>query len=243
MSDVFDKAGIPSYLELDGGITAIERSNDLPEFERLGEHAGRHAPDDGELEPALTLEQLAAAEPIAATCSRRFHARRSSGTRLLSSIDLLVVHCTQGASARGAAAWFSNDDSRGSAHVVVDRLECYRTLAPSTIPWGAAGVNGRGWHLELAGYAEWSRNQWLEHRGTLNRGAFKLAYHGRRFEIPLTRLSRRQLAAGHDLGVIDHATASAVYGGSHWDPGPHFPWDVFMKKAKAYGRVLDRLVG
>lgn len=222
----------------DGGLLLLE----LPELERNGADELRHAPEGFELEELgyseLAPAEAAAAWPIARHCSTLYRARRSSGTRRLSSIGLLVVHCTQSSTARGAAAWFANPRSRGSAHVVVDELECFRTLPPSAIPWGAPGANGRGWHLELAGFAQWNRREWLRHRGTIERAAYKLALHGRAFNVPLTRLTTSQLRAGRARGIVDHRQCSKAFGGSHWDVGDGFPWDVLLERARYHRRRL-----
>lgn len=217
----------------------------LPDYERRGDDEARHAPTDpfGTIGDDDPLEAVrATAWPIARDCSARYRARRHSGTRKLATIRLGVVHCTEGSTAAGAAAWFANDASRGSAHLCVDGRECYRTLPPGMIPWGAPGVNGAGWHLELAGFARRSRAEWLAHRGTLERGAFKLAQNGRG-RFPMRFLTDRQLAAAirgdkRVRGVCSHKQVSRVYGGTHWDPGPAFPWDVFMALARKYERQL-----
>jgi hypothetical protein len=208
--------------------------------EDLGDGDGRHPPADWELAPASGAwrsRELASPWPIARHCSTRYRAQRSSGRRRLEEIGLLVVHCTQSDTAAGAASWFANPASRGSAHVVVDGRECFRTLPPSSIPWGAPGANGRGWHLELAGRAEWSRPQWLARRGTLERGAYKLALHAKAFEIPLARLTVAALNRGA-RGVVDHRQCSSAFGGSHWDVGDGFPWDVFLARARHYRKGL-----
>lgn len=177
--------------------------------------------------------------PIEATCSTRFRALRTSGTRHWSEITLLVVHSTEGATALGAASWFQDPRCQGSAHVTVDGRECFQTLPPSAIPWGAPGVNERGWHLELAGYAHWTRADWMIHEATLRRGAFKLAWHARAFEIPLRRLTLAELAAGQ-AGVVGHWDATRVYGGSHTDPGRTFPWPHFMATAQNFYVQIER---
>lgn len=213
----------------------------LPPIERLGDDELRHEPGrDVELELAIERElaDVTPAWPIRRDCSRQFTARHSSGTRSLESIIWLVVHCTQGATARGAASWFANPASRGSAHVVVDGLECYRTLPNGLIPWGAPGANLRGWHLELAGFAEWTRAEWLRRRPMLERGAYKLALHGKRFGIPIRFLKDEELAGGRARGVISHRQCSRVFGGSHTDPGASFPWDVFLGRARDYRKEL-----
>lgn len=208
----------------------------LPPIERLGGDDGRHVPEDlaGTALAELDVRALTRPKPITAYCSTSYKAIRSSGTRRLSAIELLVVHSTEGDTARGAAAWFANPRCQGSAHLVVDAIECYRTLPPSAIPWAAPGANGRGWHLEIAGRAGWSRAEWLRHRGAIERAAYKLAWHARAFRIPLTRLTVADLRAGVKRGVVDHDQCSKAYGGTHWDVGDGFPFDLFMTRARAY---------
>lgn len=220
----------------------------LPEADRRGDDELRHEPaaagraelelDEGPLEAGTVW-------PIGRTCSTAFRALRTSGARRLSAIELGVVHCTQGSTARGAAAWFANPLSQGSAHVVVDGRECYRTLPPSVIPWGARGVNTTGWHLEIAGFAQWTRAQWLGRPKLLERAAYKLAQNGRG-RFPVRFLSDRQLAAvirrdpNRVRGIVSHRQVSRVVGGSHWDPGTGFPWDVYLALARKFEAQLRR---
>jgi len=91
------------------------------------------------------------AQPLDDACSRQYAAVRQSGRRDLSQIGLIVIHCTQSNSARSSAQWFENTRAQGSAHLVVDDVECYRTLDNEVIPWGAKGANTRGFHIEIAG--------------------------------------------------------------------------------------------
>lgn len=208
----------------------------LPEIERRGGDEDRHFPEilrESELQELQAREALRP-KPVTAWCSTEYRALRTSGRRRLSAIGLLVVHSTEGESARGAARWFTNPACRGSAHLVVDGIECFRTLAPSSIPWGAPGANGRGWHLEVTGRAGWTRAEWLARRSTIERAAFKLAWHGKAFEIPLVRLTDAELHKGAKRGIVDHRQCSRVFGGNHWDVGSGFPWDVFLARARAY---------
>lgn len=212
------------------------------EHESRGGGPGRH--EQPQVPLSIELD-ASSAWPIGRSCSTHYRAIRNSGIRRLSSIELGVVHCTQGPTAVSAAAWFVNPAAQGSAHVVADAAECYRTLPPSVIPWGAPGVNGVGWHLELAGYAEWSRTEWLHHRGTLERGAYKLAQNGAG-RFPMRQLSDRQLVdvlrrSPHRVrGIVSHRQVTRVYGGTHTDPGAHFPYDVFMGYARHFEQQLAR---
>lgn len=227
--------------ELRAEAEAREAWERLDPIERRGGDRDRHFP-----EMLLATEErelregplTATAKPIRATCSTQYRAIRTSGTRRLSAIELLVVHTTQGITARGAARWFTNPACRGSAHLVVDGAECFRTLPPSAIPWAAPGANGRGWHLEVAGMAQWSRAEWLARRSTIERAAFKLALHAKAFGIPLVRLSVPELRAGVKQGVVDHDQCSRAFGGTHWDVGDGFPFDLLMTRARAYRKDL-----
>ena len=173
------------------------------------------------------------AQPLAAPCLREFDADKRSGTRPLSAIRWIVLHCTQSNSARSSAQWFANPDSAGSAHILVDDRECYRTLGNEVIPWGAPGANKMGWHVEHAGFAEWTRQKWLSHEETVRRGAFKCAQHAVKFGIPVDLLSDDELRRGRK-GFITHAQCTRVFGGSHTDPGTNFPFDRFLQLAQNF---------
>lgn len=209
----------------------------LQGLELRGDDELRHQPPEWEAELREIEEPFEAHEPWPATrtCSTRYRALHSSGRRRLSAIRWLVIHSTEGSTARGAAAWFANPRSAGSAHVVVDEIECYQTLPPSAVPWAAPGANFHGWHLELAGFASWSRARWRLHDRELWRAAYKLEIHAHRFGIPIRRLTAHELAAGVH-GFTDHRTCTAVFGGTHTDPGAHFPWDTLLDRVHYYRR-------
>ena len=192
-------------------------------------------PPDFEPPPPPPGRQLAP-KPVPAPCSRSFTAVHSSGRRPNSAIGLVVIHCTQSDTARSAAAWFANPRSGGSAHLCVDDAECFRTLGNDAVPWGAPGANTRGVHIEIAGYAEWSRADWMRHERALRRGAFKAALHARMFGIPLRVLTPDQLKAGAK-GFVTHAICTTAFGDSHWDPGKRFPLSQFMSWVAEYART------
>jgi hypothetical protein len=187
-------------------------------------------------DPAEDLERPA--QPIDAACSRRYSAARRSGTRSLSQIGLIVIHCTQSHSARSSAQWFENTRAQGSAHLVLDEFECYRTLDNEVIPWGAKGANTRGFHIEIAGWAEWSRQDWLRRSQALRRAAYKAAVHAVRFGIPVRMLTSEELKAGRK-GFVTHALCTKAFGGTHSDPGKHCPTEQLIDWAKEYAEQLS----
>jgi hypothetical protein len=127
---------------------------------------------------------------INSDCDKRFFpAYHQSGTRELSDIYWIGLHDEEAASAAGSASYFRDPKSGGSAHICVDDIECYRSLANETIPWAMASApqlqaNLHGWHIEQAGFAKWSLIVWKKHIATLRRAAFKAAYHGILFKHP-----------------------------------------------------------
>ena len=187
----------------------------------------------GEFAGAEASELERPAQPIEAPCSRRYTAVRRSGTRTLSQIGLIVIHCTQSNSASSSAQWFENTGAQGSAHLVLDGVECFRTLNDDVIPWGAKGANTRGFHIEVAGWAEWSRDEWMKRSDALRRAAYKAAVHAVKFDVPIRWLSVAEAKAGKD-GFVTHAACTKAFGGSHSDPGPNCPTDALLAWTKEY---------
>lgn len=187
-------------------------------------------------QPPLRLLQGRTVQPLKAAPLTAYRAVRDSGARPLTRIRLLVIHDEEAWTALSAARWFASRASQASAHECIDALEAYLTLPADRIPWAAPGANEAGYHLELAGYAAWTRAQWLERgRGTIERAAYRAALACRRYRIPLRWLTDPQLAAGQ-AGWTTHAQITRVIGagGTHTDPGPGFPADLLLARAKAH---------
>lgn len=178
-------------------------------------------------------------KPVGASCDGRFTAVHHSGKRKASDILWVTIHDEEALTAIAGASWFEDARSGGSAQVCVDAQGCYRTLPDLVIPWAAPGANLNGWHLELAGYAGWTRAEWLAHHGTLYRGAFKAAYHAAKYDIPNRWLTDKQLAGRKAKGYITHRQITRVFGGgTHTDPGSNFPEDVFMRDVRKFANAL-----
>jgi hypothetical protein len=210
------------------------------------EHGTDHstAPEDEEADATApdAAGPAAAAQPQAfeALCLRDFKAFRTQGTRAASQIRLIIIHSTEGHSARSSANWFANPRSEGSAHILVDDNECYRTLDDTVIPWGAPGANTRGFHIEHSGFAKWDRAKWMSHEQTLRRGAFKSAFHAIKFGIPIRLLNADDLKRGRS-GFATRATVTKFHPskGRHTDPGPGFPLDFYMELVKEFAAEID----
>jgi hypothetical protein len=155
----------------------------------------------------------------------------------------LAVHSTEGddnpladdATALRDASWWE-----GSSHAIADdEPGTLLTPAQGCVPyeraaWTLRGGNHYSDNLEMVARASWSRATWLANPRLLEMCAQWLADgHKRRPWIPLRRLSLAEVRA-HVPGVIGHADYTNATGdGTHWDPGPGFPWDVVLARANA----------
>jgi len=173
------------------------------------------------------------------TCRATYPAYNHGGERTQGSIRYIVLHSTEGDTAKGAAEYFTHPESGGSANLVVDDTVCYRCLGDNVIPWGAPPLNTHGFHIEQAGCAKWTRAEWMAHEATIDRAAFKAALRVKWYTIPPRLLDVAALKAdyghaeSHGLppggGITTHAVISKAFGLSdHSDPGPNYPLDVFM---------------
>ena len=159
-------------------------------------------------------------------------AAHDSGPRRASDVRLVVVHSTEGGTAKSVAEFF-HTTAQASTQLVVDDEGCYRCVPDLVIPWGAPGVNTSGLHIEHCGYARWTRDEWLGHLSTLHLSAAHAARWCWQYRIP-----RRWVGpAGLKLrrrGLTRHMDASAAFTpGGHSDPGEGFPRDVYLQLVKA----------
>lgn len=214
-------------------MTDLIRLDELQKIAAVDAIESQHPPVDV-LEVTEDATRADPTQPIPATCSTRFKAAHNSGTRPPSAVRWIVMHDTEGGTALGAAAWFANPASQGSAHIVVDNTICYRTLPNNYIPWGAQGANFRGFHIEQAGFASWSGAMWSgPKRQTLQRAAYKAALHCRLFNIPPWFKWAKSLEQGQ-AGITTHAECTKAFGGNHTDPGSGWPRRTFMLMVRAY---------
>lgn len=175
-----------------------------------------------------------ASKPFSSRCSTLYDAYRKDGTRPLSAIKLIVMHDTEGGTARSIARYFQSSTAGGSTHLVVDDNECFRTLRNQDVPWGAPGSNYNGFHIEQCGYAKWSLAIWTRHTKTLRRAAYKAAFHCVKFGIPPVWVGAAGIKAGK-RGVTTHAEVTKAYpAGNHTDPGPFWPRRRFMRYVREY---------
>lgn len=156
---------------------------------------------------------------------------------------LVVVHSAEtaerGDTAERVAEFFRTVDRKCSAHITVDADSVVRSVRDDDTAFGAAGANTDGLHVEHAGRARQTRDEWLDDYGDrlLRRSAEAAARWARAYGIPAVRLTREQVADRRTKGFTDHATVSAAFpekSTGHTDPGPHFPWDVWLDLVRGF---------
>lgn len=158
-----------------------------------------------------------------------------SGRRNPATCQVVVVHtyeCPRGDDVEERAAW--QDRSRtGSYNILVGTRRRLRANDDNYIPWAAFPTGNRiGLHLCILAYAAESRNRWLEYDHQLTLAAEVAADWCTRYNIPPVKLTAAEVRAGK-RGICGHGEISGAFHESdHTDPGPGFPWDVFIQKVK-----------
>jgi hypothetical protein len=91
--------------------------------------------------------------------------------------------------------------------------------------------NNRGINWEFSGFARQSRAEWLDAFGLamFAQAAPIIRADAAKYGIPLRRCTVADLKAFRP-GVTSHNDLRVAFGQTtHTDPGPNFPWDVFMQ--------------
>jgi len=158
---------------------------------------------------------------------------------------VIVLHTTespevpQGAE-RVAQNWFALKSSKVSAHYIVSSSEAVRCVKEEDTAWHAGKANGWTIGIEMCGKAGQSASDWVDpfSKQMLIRTAQLVAEICVRHDIPVAKLGPgdlRVIAEGNDIrGICGHVDVSKGLGGTHYDPGPSFPWLEFLLMVKGY---------
>lgn len=170
------------------------------------------------------------------------YSRPFTGTR---KIRLIVIHSMEfeekGDTAETCACYFQNPcDERGTprpsaTHLCIDNNSIVRCVLDNNIAGAAPGANHDGLQIELAGFARQTESEWLDDYGKqlLDNAANAAAQFCLKYDIPVRHLTNDELADGQSKGFTSHAQVSEVFKQSnHWDPGPGFPWKLFLEKVE-----------
>lgn len=155
-------------------------------------------------------------------------------------IRLLVIHTMETAekpgTANGVALWFAGrigKAPKASAHYTIDSEEVVQCVRERDVAWAAPGANNDGIHLEHAGRASQSPDDWRDRFSqlTLARSVMLAAQICLRHQLPIVKLVKNEILKG-EKGICGHMDITASYPGpgrTHWDPGPGFVWGEYLE--------------
>lgn len=163
-----------------------------------------------------------------------------SSSRGGKTVRLLAVHTTEGIrKCPDLLAYFereykANPNTAGSSHAAACDTCQSEFLDYSLAAWTIRSGNPISDNIELCGFASWTRAEWLTHMTMLDLTAQWLAKRAKARNIPLVKLTPAEVKAGKS-GVIGHVDwTTGMSDGTHWDPGPSFPWDLVLTLANRY---------
>ena len=155
---------------------------------------------------------------------------------------IIVLHTAENGDnptgARGVAEYFVTIDRPASAHYVVDKKEIIHCVAEANAAWGAPGANEDGLHIEHAGTADWSAEDWAREDvlAMLDLSAQLTASLCVTYGIDPVWLSPADIIAGK-AGITGHVDVTKAFPnlhGTHTDPGPNFPQDGYLALVQKY---------
>jgi hypothetical protein len=156
----------------------------------------------------------------------------------------VVIHSTDADNpASSTANFFNSPADSGSAQAVADNDGGFTCVPDDAVCAGAPPLNQEGLHIEQPGLVTdrngvpWTRDVWLSHSAQLTRVAFWTAQKCKTFDIPIRLLEADDLVREGEgaRGITSHkAVSEAFHQSSHTDPGPNFPWDVFMELVQGF---------
>lgn len=163
--------------------------------------------------------------------------RFTSAGKVPRKVTLIVIHTAECSetpkAAENVAAFFAGPQApQASAHYTVDCDSIVQSVLETDTAWHAGPVNGYSIGIEHAGRAGQSAQDWSDQysESMLVLSAELVAGICKRYNIPVQRLTAKDLAGGARLGICGHVdvTQGLQGGKGHWDPGPFFPWAHFL---------------
>lgn len=166
-----------------------------------------------------------------------FHSSRVSG------IKLIVIHCTASndnahldADLKAIGGWFQNPAAQVSAHRCVNvngHTAVY--VSDSAKAWHCMSYNSASLGLEQIGQTGTPWND-ARHEKLIDEAARNVAQWSCRWHVPLRR---GRVAGGAVLlsGIVTHKQLGSA-GGNHDDPGPAYPMDRLIERARHFKTVL-----
>lgn len=172
-------------------------------------------------------------------------------TKRTRKIQGLVIHTTEGhektGSARNTCAWWDNPAAKGNAHYVCDDQTIIQFIPDDRAAWHATAANQYTIGIEICGKAGQTQEQWYDEYSikTLINAAKLCAKLCVEHDIEVRKLTHAEIQDIHNrksdiTGFLGHVDVrDALKSGSHWDPGPNFPWLDFLYSVLQYKEIIE----
>lgn len=143
------------------------------------------------------------------------------------NINRVVIHKTQGPSASGAASWFANCDSGGSAQYTFDKANgyCYQSVLEEDIAWhcGYSSTNSNSVGIEHSG--------WVANNDTSTACYNESAIETRSCVVYYAVPANRTYIIGHSE-VPGCGTPGGGGVNCHTDPGKYWNWGYYIAQCQ-----------
>ena len=151
-------------------------------------------------------------------------------------VDWLVIHTAEGAKDEIDLGHYFAGTTAGSSNAGIGQDAGYATYVNyGDTSWCAPPLNQEGEHLEICGFAKWTRAEWISRKALLEAVAHWIAWRCTVRRIPIRYVASPRVGTS---GVTGHINVNNVFHKSdHHDPGAGFPWDVVIARAQAIAAV------
>jgi hypothetical protein len=163
-----------------------------------------------------------------------------SSSRNGARVIWIVIHTAEGARDVDDLQAFFDRSTNSSSHAGADDEKLEEGWVPYELAaWTLRSGNRFSDNLELCGFAKWTRAEWLQHMGMLTHAGRWIRSRCLARGIPIVKIGPGDVDFDRP-GVIGHHDYTLGTGdGTHWDPGPGFPWDVVMAIARGENHSMD----
>jgi N-acetyl-anhydromuramyl-L-alanine amidase AmpD len=179
------------------------------------------------------IEQLEDRKTVRRPYERRKRSVRNKSSRGGAKIVRIVLHSTESHNRAGLSdvdsilSWFDNPGSDASSSVIVDDEAISAQCVPDSYkPWTQAFYNPGSLSIEMIGFAAQGKKDWTDEQ--VEKVAKYIAYWSKKYDIPI------KVSTSH--GVCTHKMLGAA-GGGHVDPGPNFPLERALDRARTLART------
>lgn len=148
-------------------------------------------------------------------------------------VKLVAVHTSESdGSAANLVEYLDRIGVNASYHKIVDDNIIIHYVPDHRASWALRSGNGISLNICITGFARQTRDQWLRRDNALRIAAAAVRDWCERYNIPMTKLTPGQVGANYSGIIGHHDWTIGKNDGTHWDPGPEFPWDVFIRYVK-----------